>query len=327
MKRPSLIGFGLWALLCCAVLSSLSAKAWAQATPLTIGTGGKMGVYYIVGQSICKLVNRDFEGEIDCRAPATAGSIANLKALRAGELNLAVTQSDWQYHAYHGSDAGKLPGGPYKNLRALFSIHAEPFTVVARSDSGIRKFQDLKGKRVNVGHPGSGPRGTMEVVIKALGWQMSDFAVTSELRPHELSAALCDDKVDAVVFTIGHPSRAVKEVLARCPARMVPVEGAQIEALTSRHDYYAKSIIGGSLYQGVSDDVPTFGVGATVVASTDTDSETVYKVVRSLFENFNHFRKLHPAFAKLKEEDMITRMLSAPLHAGALRYYKERGWR
>ncbi|NIA70199.1 TAXI family TRAP transporter solute-binding subunit [Pelagibius litoralis] len=326
MKRIALksIVLGLSA---AALLAGASASVQAEDKFVTIGTGGQTGVYYVVGQSICKLVNRGQKDHgIKCTAPSTGGSVANLNAISNGEQDMGVAQSDWQYHAYNGTAADKFPNGANKDLRAVFSVHPEPFTVVARKDSGIQTFADLKGKRVNVGNPGSGARGTMEVVMGKLGWQMSDFKLASELKSAEQASALCDNKIDAIVFTVGHPSGTIKEATTSCESIIVPVTGAEIDSLASDNDYYAKATVVGGTYDGTADDVETFGVGATFVSSTKADEDTIYQVVKAVFENFDRFKKLHPAFANLKEADMITNNLSAPLHPGAVKYYKERGW-
>ncbi len=308
-----------------ALLAGASFSAQAQDKFITIGTGGQTGVYYVVGQSICKLVNRGNK-DIKCTAPSTGGSVANLNAIANGEQDMGVAQSDWQYHAYNGDTPDKFPNGANKDLRAVFSVHPEPFTVVARKDSGIKTFDDLKGKRVNVGNPGSGARGTMEVLMGALGWSMSDFKLAAELKSAEQAAALCDNKVDAIVFTVGHPSGTIKEATTSCESILIPVTGAAVDKLVGDNAYYAKATIPGGTYDGTDADVETFGVGATFVSSTKSDEDTVYSVVKAVFDNFDRFKKLHPAFSNLKEENMIKNNLSAPLHPGAEKYYKERGW-
>jgi len=310
-----------------AALALLAAPAAiAQSKFITIGTGGQTGVYYVVGGSICRLVNRGTgDHGIKC-THTTGGSVANLNGIRAGDLDMGVAQSDWQYHAYNGTAPDKFPDGAFRNLRAVFSVHPEPFTVVARADSGIRKFADLKGKRVNVGNPGSGQRGTMEVVMEKLGWTMDDFKLASELKSAEQSQALCDNKIDAIVFTVGHPNGSIKEATTSCDARLVEVDGPVIRKLADDNDYYAMTSIPGGMYRGTKKDTTTFGVGATFVSSTATDADTVYQIVKAVFDNFRRFKKLHPAFANLEPELMIKNNLSAPLHEGAVRYYKERGW-
>ncbi|MBT3977946.1 MAG: TAXI family TRAP transporter solute-binding subunit, partial [Rhodospirillaceae bacterium] len=256
----------------------------------------------------------------------TGGSTKNINGIQAGNLDMGVAQSDWQFHAYNGTAPKQFPKGAFKGLRAVFSVHPEPFTVVARSDSGIKNFDDLKGKRVNIGNPGSGQRGTMEVVMDKMGWKMSDFALASELKSSEQSAALCDNKIDAMVFTVGHPNGSIKEATTSCDAVIVNVDNATIKKLAMDNDYYAMATIPGGMYKGTDGDVTTFGVGATFVSSTATDADTVYQIVKAVFDNIKRFRKMHPAFGHLDPKKMIVNNLSAPLHEGAVRYYKEQGW-
>lgn len=304
------------------VALTVPSTAWG-AEFVTIGTGGVTGVYYPTGGAICRLVNKNRKKSgIRCTVESTGGSIYNLNTIRAGELDMGVVQSDWQYHAYNGTSKFKNKGA-FTELRAVFSVHPEPFTVVARKDSGIKKFKDLQGKRVNVGNPGSGQRGTMEVVMKALGWNMNTFSLASELKSAEQSKALCDNKIDAMVFTVGHPSGSIKEATTSCDAVIVSVTGKAINKLVSENPYYARAVIPGGMYRGNPKDVKTFGVKATFVSSTKTPANTIYWVVKSVFENFDSFKKLHPAFANLTKKGMVNDGLSAPLHDGALKYYKE----
>ncbi len=292
---------------------------------ITIGTGGVTGVYYPTGGAICRLVNKDrSEHGIRCSVESTGGSVYNLNTIRAGELDVGVAQSDWQYHAYNGTSKF-ADQGPNPELRSLFSMHAEPFTVVARTDAGIKNYNDLKGKRVNIGNPGSGQRGTMEVLMNAKGWTADDFALASELKASEQASALCDNKIDAMVYVVGHPSGAIKEATTSCDSNLVEVTDATIDMLVGENSYYRKAAIPGGMYRGNPDDVMTFGVGATIVSSTAVPDDVAYHVVKAVFENFDTFRKLHPAFANLKKEEMVRDSLTAPLHPGAVKYYKEAG--
>jgi hypothetical protein len=308
------------------LLTATSIPTMAQEQFVTIGTGGQTGVYYVVGQSICRLVNRGTEQHgIKCTAPSTGGSVANINAIRGGEQTMGVAQSDMQYQALHGTEKF-AEQGPYEDLRAVFSVHPEPFTVVARVDSGVATFDDLKGKRVNVGNPGSGQRATMQVVLDALGWTMDDFGQVTELKSAEQAQALGDNNVDAIVFTVGHPNGSIQEATTTVDAVLLPVEGPAIDKLVEENSYYTKTVIPGGMYKGNDEDINTFGVGATFVTRADVPDEVIYEVVKAVFENFDRFKKLHPAFANLDPADMITNNLSAPLHPGAEKYYKEKGW-
>ena len=307
------------------VMAFSSAAISADTTFVTIGTGGVTGVYYPTGGAIARLVNKGKkEHGIRASVESTGGSVYNLNAIASGELDMGVAQSDWQYHAYNGTSKFE-DKGPNKDLRALFSVHPEPFTVVARTDSGIKNFEDLKGKRVNIGNPGSGQRGTMEVLMAALGWDMSVYKLASELKPAEQSQALCDNKIDAFVYTVGHPNGSIKEATTSCDAVIVNVTGAVVDKLVADNPYYRTATIPGGMYRGTDEDAKTFGVGATFVTSAKVSDDVTYVVVKSVFENFNDFKKLHPAFGVLKKEEMVKDGLSAPLHDGAAKYYKEAG--
>jgi uncharacterized protein len=294
---------------------------------VTIGTGGITGVYYPTGGAICRLVSRDRERHgIRCSVESTGGSVYNVDTMRSGELDMAIVQSDLQYKAFKGEGGEEFEDpGPFDGLRAVFSLHAEPFTVVARADAGIATFDDLKGKRVNVGNPGSGQRSTMEMLMAAKGWTMSDFALVSELKSAEQAQALCDDEIDAMVFTVGHPSGSIQEATTSCAARLIPVTGPEVDKLLAQNPYDVKSVIPGGMYPGNDQDIETFGVKATLVTRADVPEDVVYEVTKAVFEHLDEFKKLHPAFATLQKQEMVTEALSAPLHPGAAKYYKEAG--
>ena len=292
---------------------------------ITIGTGGVTGVYYPTGGAICRLVNKGRKDHgVRCSVESTGGSVYNINTIREGELEFGVAQSDWQYHAYNGTSKFE-DTGPFEGLRAVFSVHPEPFTVVARADSGIKTFEDLKGKRVNIGNPGSGQRGTMEVLIEALGWTTGDFALATELKASEQSAALCDNQIDAMVYTVGHPSGSIQEATTACDSVLVEVSGDVVNKLVEDNSFYRIATIPGGMYRGNDADTMTFGVGATFVSSDQVSEDAVYAVVSSVFENFEDFKGLHPAFANLDPKEMASAGLSAPLHDGAAKYYKEKG--
>ncbi|MEM1078314.1 MAG: TAXI family TRAP transporter solute-binding subunit [Pseudomonadota bacterium] len=301
------------------------ASVSAQESFISIGTGGVTGVYYPTGGAICRLVNRGRkEHGIRCGVESTGGSVFNINAIRGGELEFGVAQSDWQFHAFNGTSRFEEQG-PFEGLRAIFSVHPEPFTVVARADAGISTFEDLKGKRVNVGNPGSGQRGTMEVLMGAMGWTMDDFTVASELQAAEQSQALCDNNIDAMIYTVGHPSGSIQEATTACDSVLVTVANDAVDQLVADNPFYRTATIPGGMYRGSDADVMTFGVGATFVSSTDVPDEVAYEVVKAVFENIDQFRGLHPAFANLDPTQMATAGLSAPLHPGAEKYFKEAG--
>ncbi|MDA1308724.1 MAG: TAXI family TRAP transporter solute-binding subunit [Proteobacteria bacterium] len=293
---------------------------------VSIGTGGVTGVYYPTGGAICRLVNKQRkEHGIRCSAESTGGSIYNINTIRAGELEFGVAQSDWQYHAYNGTSKFQDKGA-FKKLRAVFSVHPEPVTIIARDDSGINNITDFKGKRINIGNPGSGTLGTYEVIEKAMGWSRGDLKLAAQMKSAETGQAMCDGKIDGYFWLVGHPSALTQESIASCATHLVNAVSPEISKLIADNAYYRVAKIPAVMYNN-KEDITTFGVGATFVTSADVPDKVVYTVVKAVFENFDSFKKLHPAFANLNEKEMISDSLSAPLHPGALKYYKERGWK
>ena len=300
--------------------------ASAQQKFVTIGTGGVTGVYYAAGGAICRLVNKDrAKHGIRCSVESTGGSAFNINTIKQGELDFGVAQSDVHFNAFKGEGPFK-DAGAYGDLRAVFSLHPEPLTLVASSASGVKSLADLKGKRVNVSNPGSGTRSTVEQLLETAGIKTSDFSLASELKADEHGPALCDNKIDAFFYVVGHPSANIQDPTTTCEAQLVNVTGDAVTKLVNQYPYFAEATIPGNLYKNNPNDTKTYGVLATFVTSAKVPDETVYEITKAVFENFDEFKKLHPALANLTPENMIKDGLSAPLHPGAVKYYKEKGW-
>jgi TRAP transporter TAXI family solute receptor len=322
MKGKSLA----WALSAALAGITLSSAVQAEEQFVTIGTGGQTGVYYVAGQSICRFLNRGAtEHGIKCNAPASGGGVANVNGIRSGEFNFGIMQSDHQYKAMKGVTPFEKEGA-MDDIRAVFSLQSEVFTILARRDANITTFDDLKGKRVNIGNPGSGQRDTLDEIMQVKGWERSVFSLAAELKPAEQASALGDNNIDAMTYFVGHPNGAIQEATTTTDAVLVPVTGAEIDKLLAEKSYYTKAEIPAGLYKGNDQVTPSIGGKAVLSTSAKTDPEVVYQLVKSVFENLERFQRLHPAFKDLKAEDMIKVGLSAPLHEGAERYYKERGW-
>jgi TRAP transporter solute receptor, TAXI family len=302
----------------------ISSVACATSSPLKIGTGSVTGVYYPAGGAICRLINRSHKLDSRCTVEATDGSLYNIFALQKGELSIAIVQSDVQYAAVEGKGHFATAGADH-NLRALFSLYAEPLTLVTRSNSGITSLADIPGKRIDIGNQGSGDRNMMELLFQTMKWQTSEFPTVTELKAAERAQALCDEKIDLFPYVAGHPSGAIKEASNSCDITFIPVAGPDIELLLKQHPELNLMNIDEGLYRGVEQPTTTIGVFATVITTTALDEESAYQIVKSVFDNFEQFKRLHPAFALLKKEALVKTGLSAPLHPGAVRYFKEVG--
>jgi len=302
-----------------------ASPAVAQQKFVTIGTGGVTGVYYAVGGAVCRLMNKDrAKTGLRCSVESTGGSVFNVNAIKSGEQEFGMAQSDIQFNAAKGE--AQFKGSPVSELRAVFSVHPEPFTVLARKEAGVTKFEDFKGKRFNIGNPGSGTLASMEQLLDAMGWKKSDFSLAAELKADEQGTALCDNKIDGFYYGVGHPSAAIQDPTTACGAKLISLTGPTIDKLVKEHPYYAVATIPGGMYANNPNPTTTYGVLATMVTSSKVADDTVYALVKAVFDNFDEFKKLHPAFANLDPKKMVKDGLSAPLHPGALKYYKEKGW-
>lgn len=301
------------------------ASAQEKPTPISIGTGGMTGVYYPTGAAIAKIINtQKGDHKILATVRLTDGSIFNIKALMDGKLSFAIVQADTLYQAFNGTAAWKTKG-PQRDLRAVFSLHPETLTLVAASDSSILHIKDLKGKRVNIGNRGSGQRQNAIDALAAVGLDYTKDLEATSFNAAEAAGLLQDGQIDAFFYTVGHPSGAIKEATSGYrKVRFADITG--VDKLLKQSPYYSRTQIPIKLYPDVSntEDVKTFGVRATLVTSAKMTDEIVYNLTREIFENLGTFSKLHPALHNLTKEEMLTG-LSAPIHPGALKYFKEAG--
>lgn len=308
------------------VAGPLVEDALAQQEFVNMGTGDVTGVYYPVGGAICNLMDqgrRAKEHNIRCTVGSTGGAVFNVKALRTGDLSVGFVQSDTQNYAYNGTEQFK-EAGPDLDLRALFSLQPEPFSLVARNDVNIKSFDDLPGKRMDLGAPGSGTRHNLELLMEEYGWTPETFKLTTDLKSAEIAGALCENKIDAYVYVVGHPNGSILEAVHTCDARLLPITGPKIDAMMEKFPFYTSVTIPGGMYKGMDEDVPTFGPKATLLTNSKLPDEIAYEITRTIFSNLEEFKKLHPALATLTKENMLEGN-TAPHHPGALKYYREAG--
>jgi TRAP transporter TAXI family solute receptor len=299
----------------------------AAAQFVTIGTGGVTGVYYPTGGAICRLANKmKKETGIRCSVESTGGSVYNVNTINAGELDFGIAQSDVVYQAYHGE--GKFEGKPVKKLRTLMTIYPELLTLVVRKDSGIKNIHDINGKRINIGNAGSGQRNTVEILFKEspkLG--VDKLKAAEELRAAESPTALKDNLIDGYFYVVGHPSANIKDAANSVAIDLIPIDEKHcptVKKLLKKYPFYGKGVIPAGMYKGVDHDTPSYGVKATLVTSADMDDKAVTTIMKAILENFDAFKKLHPAYKTITKESLVEG-LGAPLHPAAEAYFKKIG--
>ncbi len=306
-------------------VATFASDCLASTKYISVGTGSITGVYYPAGGAICRLLNRGRKDHgIRCSVESTGGSVSNLNAIRNGTIDFGIVQSDWQYHAFNGTGFF-ADQKPFKELRSVFSLYTETFTMAVAEKSDIKKLDDIVGKKVNFGPQGSGMYATMEVLMAAKGWTKANFAAVTNLQPSEQPKALCDGKIDVMIYAAGNPNGVLQEATQTCKTRILSIDKETIEKLIKSNSFYVKAIIPGGMYAGNQNNIETFGVKAGVVTSEKVSSEIVYNMTKSVFENFDNFKTLHPVFSALKKEDMVREGHLAPIHPGSARYFKEAG--
>jgi TRAP transporter TAXI family solute receptor len=321
MKKLIIMLFAL--MLTGSVFSAFAAKQ----TFVTIGTGGVTGVYYPVGGAIAKLVNaKKAQYNMKATVESTAGSVYNINSVLSGDLEFGIAQADLTYQAYNGMGAWK--GKPQKKLAVVFGLHNEFVTLVASVNSGINGIPDLKGKRVNLGAVGSGQLENSKDLLKAFGLKETDLKA-EYIKPVESAGLVQDERLDAFFYTVGHPNGSVSEATSgRIKVKIVPITGTPVEKLIKELPYYSKGYIPVSLYPNAANakdgKVPSIGIQALLVTSMDVPADVVYAITKEVVENLQEFKKLHPALGGLDIDDLVN-VEVAPIHPGALKYYKEKG--
>jgi TRAP transporter TAXI family solute receptor len=302
----------------------LGASAYAMDF-ITIGTGGVTGVYYPTGGAICRIMNKHKkETGIKCTVESTGGSVYNIRTIKAGELDFGIAQSDVVYQASKGE--GKFKGEPFKDLRVVMSIHPELLTLAVRKDSGIKTFFDLKGKKINIGNPGSGNEATVKMLFANCDKLKLKDIVAEQLKAAECPNALKDKKIDGYFYMVGHPTANFKDAANSTPIDLISLKDVPAaQKLVKEKPYYAWGTIPAGMYKGVDHDTVTYGVKAVLVTSTKAKEKAVYTMVKSILDNFDKFKKLHPAYKNLTKEDLLKGFDLTLLHPGAKKAFKEAG--
>jgi TRAP transporter TAXI family solute receptor len=309
----------------CVVLALAACTAVQYRPEVVIGTGRPDGAYFPLGDSICRVFNLDLPARaLRCAAYLSPGPVANIGALHAGRIDIGIVQSDVLTDAIKG-EGPFASQGPDSELRVLFTGQTEAFTIVARRELDIRAAAQLQGKRINLGSSGSGERASMNRVMAALGFAPTDFAAARELPLAQQHDAFCARELDAIVYMVRHPNGLIDDVIRTCDGVLVEVSGPRIETLLTRHAEYLRAVITGNTYIGNPEAVATLGVRTAIITTTRLPENVAYEITKAVFENFDDFRRLHADFATLLPDEMVPGISEMPVHAGAARYYRERG--
>ncbi len=335
-KRLSLLSVAF--ALAAAAAAAAPGTSAADPQRLVLAGGAKADPGVALATLLCQIVNQQQKRHnFACESKETEGGIAALQSLDGEELHVAFVRADWLAQAAEGTgpfrDRGPVRGssrerrgGPNEELRALFSLQIEAFVVLTRADAGIKTATDLKTKRVNIGPPGSGARIMFDLLAPALGWTVRDFAAAPELKAADQASALCRGRVDAVLYLAASPDASVRAAAQACDTAIVPVAGREIDALDKETRFLLRTGIPGGLYKSAPREVPSVGFTVVAASTSKVDARAVYELVKAAFDNLQRLQRVDPVFARLEPRRMTGDGLVVPLHEGAARFYRERGW-
>jgi uncharacterized protein len=310
-----------------ALVTGLPNTVVAQTQPrlVTIAAGGVNGLYYSVAGSICRQLNKDRAANTRCAVEVSEGSVSNVNLLHRGVAPFALVQADVHYNAYWGNGTFAA-GGAQKDLRSVFSLYPEVLTILTGKDVAARQLSEMKGTRLSRGLPGSGGRSTMDTLFDLVGWSAADFGPAQERPIEEQGYALCENKLDGFAYQVGHPAPNVMRTVKSCGARLLPLAEDLITLFIAGKPYLERTEIAANTYPGQTAPVASIGSLATLVVLESASEEQVYGLVRAVFDNLEALKQSNPVLAGLQPAKMVKNGLSAPLHPGAIRYYREKGW-
>ncbi len=301
------------------LIALLGTEAHARKRFISIGTGGTGGVYYPYGGALAEIWTR-YVKDIYAVAEVTGASVENVKLVNRGESEVAEVMGDVAYEAYYG--LGRFKGKKQK-IYAMFVMYPNVYHVVTLKKSGIRKLQDLKGKRVSVGAPGSGTEYMSSLVLPAVGVPYSSFKVY-RLSFVETANALKDGTIDVGIWCVGPPTSSIMDLATTHEIYIIPFSDEEVKKVTSKYKYYSRAVIPAGTYKGVDHDVQTVSVWNVAIVNKDLPEDLVYQLVKAVFEHRDYLEKVYPG-AKYTTPENIVKYSPIPLHPGVVKYLKEKG--
>jgi TRAP transporter TAXI family solute receptor len=298
---------------------ALAAPGAAQ-QQISIATGGTGGVYYPMGGGLAEVINNHVEG-YSATAEVTGASVENMGLIATGDADLAIALADTVQQSYQGT--GRFEGQQLPMVRAVGSLYANMVQIVTTADSGVETLDDLAGKRVSVGAPGSGTEVNAQTLLEANGMSFDDFEA-QRLNFNETADALANGDIDAGFWSVGAPTSSILNLATTNDIRMISLTEEQVAAADEADPTFAPLNLPAGTYEGVDEEVATLGVPNVLVVSSEMDEETVYLITKAMYENIADMQAVHPAANETTVEFSMS-ATPVPLHAGALRYYEEVG--
>ena len=316
-RKSALLGFLL--IFAAGIVAQWGGPALAKTEFISIGTGGTGGVYYPYGGAVAEIWTKKVKG-VRAVAEVTGASVENVKLANKGETVVGEVMGDVAYEAYYGK--GRFEGNP-QNIAGMFMMYQNIYHVVALKKSGITSLQDLKGKRVSVGSPGSGTEYKSNLVLHAVGVPYDSFSV-KRLSFVENANALKDGTIDVGIWSVGPPTSSIMDLSTTHDIKIIPFSDEEIKTVTTEYQYYSPSAVPKGTYNGVEQDVPTISVWNVVICTRSLPEEMVYNLTKAIFENQDYLIKVYPGAKDTIPENTL-KFSPIPLHPGSIKYLKEVG--
>jgi len=317
--------FGSLALTALMLTAVIALPALAQPRRLvTIASGWVVGVYYPLAGAMSRIAYTAKDLNIRATVEASGASVANAQLIGAGDTDFALLQNDIAYYAFNGATLPAFKGKPVRNMGGVFTIYPELIHIVATHASGVKSLQDLRGKRVAFGPPGSGTEQNALQILEVYGIKDADFAKAERIDAAAAAEQLRDGRVDAAFFTTGLGSAVLTDTFLSGKVVMVPIDSVPAEVLQKQYPFYTLERIPANTYKGQERQILTPAVMAMLVARRDLPEDLVYKFTKAIFDNLPQFHSAHAAARGLTLQTAQNGM-PVPLHPGAEKFYREKG--
>ncbi len=296
----------------------------ANALDILLGTGETGTFSHFTGRTICRMINRHAD-DINCKTVPAPGNVHNLTNLREGSLDIGLIDSRMLYDAINKTGYFEFLDISYDNLHVLAPLYDVPITLVVRSGAKIASLEELKGKRINAGAPRSLQHLAVDTILKAKNWSEEDFSLFGELPASHAqdTMAFCHGTIQAMVHIGVHPGSSLQQLFRLCKADFVNMNDKDIEKLVNDHPAFTNINIAADTYPSQPKGVATFGTSVSLIASSDLDEQTVYKIIDAIYSNQKQLKRSHPTLSSFALDAKQKNDIGIHLHPGAVKYISE----